>query len=228
MTVEAKTANLVVVNAGLSATSTTKMLGERSADAAASALREAGYQVRVDVVDLGEMATDVIQSLVSASPTDAVQKAIEKIAVADGLVFSTPVYKAGLSGLFKSFIDVLDNDLIVAKPVILAATAGTARHSMVVDSDMRSLFAFLRALPVPTSLFAAPEDWADSSLSKRMKRAGTELALLVDAGVSERITGASWGAYNHEFGGNATKSQESEVSFDTDLMRLAAGGTGTN
>ena len=30
-----------------------------------------------------------------------------------------------MSGLFKSFVDVLDNDLLVAKPVLLAATGGT-------------------------------------------------------------------------------------------------------
>jgi hypothetical protein len=44
---------------------------------------------------------------------------------------------------------------------------------MVVDEQLRPLFAFLRAMPVPTSLFAAPEDWADPDLSKRIDRAPT-------------------------------------------------------
>ncbi len=57
---------------------------------------------------------------------------------------------------------MLDNDLLIGKPVLLGATAGTARHALVVDDQLRPLFAYLRALPVPTSLFAAPEDWGDA------------------------------------------------------------------
>jgi FMN reductase len=61
------------------------------------------------------------------------QAAIEQIATADAVIAAAPVYKAGISGLFKSFVDVLDNDLLVAKPVLLAATTGSSRHAHVVD-----------------------------------------------------------------------------------------------
>jgi FMN reductase len=104
-----------------------------------------------------------------------VQSAIDTLAAADAVVVGTPIYKAGISGLLKSFIDIIDNDLLIAKPTILAATAGTARHAMVVDEQMRPLFAFLRALPVPTSVFAAPEDWSAPKLGSRIDRAATEL-----------------------------------------------------
>jgi len=63
----------------------------------------------------------------------------------DAIIAATPVYKAGISGLFKSFADLVDNDLLIAAPVVLAATGGTARHAMVVDDQLRPLFAFLRA-----------------------------------------------------------------------------------
>ena len=55
----------------------------------------------------------------------------------------------------KSFVDGLDNDLLIAKLVVLAATAGSSRHALVVDEQMRSLFAYMRALTLPTSVFAA-------------------------------------------------------------------------
>lgn len=131
-----------------------------------------------------------------------------------------------MSGLFKSFIDILDDDLIIATPVVLAATAGTERHAMVVDDQLRPLFAFLRALPVPTSLFAAPGDWASTSFTRRIERAAAELAHLVDAGIRTSIADSSWDGYQHRFAGHATRSQQSveDVDFDTDLMRLATGG----
>ena len=103
------------------------------------------------------------------------QKAIAALGQADGIVASTPVYKAGARGLFTSFFHVLDNDLLIAKPVVLAATAGTARHALVVDEQLRSLFAYLRTLTVPTSMFAASEDWSDKALTKRIDRAAFEL-----------------------------------------------------
>ncbi len=126
------------------------------------------------------------RSLVSGFPNEAVQEAIDRLAKADAIIAATPVYKAGISGLFKSFADLLDNDLLIAKPVILAATGGSARHAMVVDDQLRPLFAFLRAIPTPTSLYAAPEDWASSDLGHRLARAATELALLVRSGAPAR------------------------------------------
>jgi FMN reductase len=138
------------------------------------------------------------------------------------------VYKAGASGLFKSFFDLLDNDLLIGKPVILAATAGTARHALVADDQLRPLFAYLRALPVPTSLFAAPEDWADPALNQRAERAARELILLMDSGFARAVRDEAWDAYQHEFASSAAPrpdDDEPAINLNTDLMRLAAGGS---
>ena len=82
----------------------------------------------------------------------------------------TVVDSNGVSGLFKCFADVLDDDLLVAKPVLLAATGGTGRHALVIDDQMRPLFAFMRAFTVPSSVYAAPEDWGPSELGQRIAR----------------------------------------------------------
>ncbi len=155
---------LVVVSAGVSSPSTTRLLADRTAQKSIDLLREAGIPATVNVIELGPLAVEIAQAIVSGFPGERLQAAIELLAGADAVIASTPVYKAGISGLFKSFADVLDNDLLIAKPVILAATAGTARHAMVVDEQLRPLFAFLRAMPVPTSLFAAPDDWGSTKL----------------------------------------------------------------
>ncbi|MFF3564639.1 NAD(P)H-dependent oxidoreductase [Streptomyces sp. NPDC002574] len=136
-----------------------------------------------------------------------------------------PVYTAGVSGLFTSFFDVIDNDLIVAKPTLAAAT-GSSRHALVVDGQLRPVLAFLRALTVPTSVFAAPEDWGASALGERIARAATALATLMTTGVSTAITDNAWSGYQHRFGGNATRAERTaaDVDFDSPLMRPAAGG----
>jgi FMN reductase len=118
---------------------------------------------------------------------------------------------------------VLDNDLLIAKPVVLVATAGTARHALVADDQMRPMFAYLRTMTAPTSLFAAPEDWADPALAIRIDRAALELVLLMESGFADAIRDESWSSYRHEFG--RADGTEVAIDLDTDLMRLAAGGS---
>jgi FMN reductase len=180
------------------------------------------------VIELRELAADITNAVVSQLVSPRLRQAIDTLGAADGLVVSTPVYKAGASGLFKSFFDLLDNDLLIGKPVVLAATAGTARHALVADDQLRPLFAYLRALPVPTSLFAAPEDWADPALNQRAERAARELILLMESGFARAVRDESWDSYQHEFGGSAERLrgvEEPVVNLNTDLMRLAAGGS---
>ena len=221
------TLTIAVLSAGVSDPSSTRLLADRIAQKTVDTLTEAGRPVTVTVIDLAPLAVDIARSLVSGFPVEGVQDAIDRLAKADAIIASTPVYKAGVSGLFKSFADLIDNDLLIAKPVVLAATGGSARHAMVVDEQLRPLFAFLRALPLPTSLYAAPEDWASPDLGRRIARAASELALLVRSGAPRDIADGNWAAHDHTFGGNATRAERSEadVDFDTDLMRLAAGGS---
>lgn len=218
---------LVVINAGVSDPSSTRMLADRIAQRSLDRLSATGRTTSLGIIDLAPLAIDIAKAIVAGFPGDKVQAAIDTLAGADAIIAATPVYKAGMSGLFKSFIDLIDNDLLIAKPVILAATAGTARHAMVADEQMRPLFAFLRAVPVPTSLFAAPEDWGAPDLGKRIDRAATELTQFVASGVGRAITEAAWDGYQHQFAGNAAAAERSaaDVNFDTDLMRLATGGS---
>jgi FMN reductase len=117
--------------------------------------------------------------------TGELAQAIEAVRHADGLVVVTPVFSASYSGLFKTFFDVLENGMLDGKPVVIAATAGTARHSLVLDHALRPLLAYLRAVVVPTGVFAASEDFGatdDGSLDKRVERAAGELAALLGGG----------------------------------------------
>ncbi len=218
--------SLVVVSAGVSNPSSSRMLADRVAQKTLDALEESGTPASVAIVELAPLAVDIARATVSGFVTEQLQAAIDRVAAADGIVASTPIYKAGTSGLFKSFIDVLDNDLLVAKPVLLAATAGTSRHALVIDDQMRPLFAFMRALILPTSVFAASEDWGTTDLGERIDRAATELAALVEADVEARVADRAWAGYQHQFAGNASRAARTvdDVDFDSPLMRLAAGG----
>jgi FMN reductase len=204
---------LVVVSAGTGDPSSTRLLADRLA----SRVTALAAAVTVSVIELRELATDISTAVTSALITPSLQQAIDALAEADGVIAAAPVYKAGPSGLFTSFFQVLDNDLLIGKPVVLAATAGTARHALVADDLMRPMFAYLRALTAPTSVFAAPEDWSDPALNSRIDRAARELVLLMESGFARAIRDESWGSYQHE--------NDVSLNLDSDMMRLAAGGS---
>jgi FMN reductase len=221
--------HLVIISAGTGQPSTTRMLADRIATGSLERLREMELIATVGAVEVAPLAVDVARTSVTGVPSAELQAAIDQIAAADAVIAAAPVYKAGISGLFKSFLDVLDDDLLIAKPVVLAATAGSSRHALVVDDQMRALFAYMRALTLPTSVFAAPEDWGAGELGERVRRAGTELAVVVRGQIEQEIIDRAWSGYQHDFAGNATRAEQTaaDVDFDTPLMRLAAGGPTT-
>ncbi|MGW3149551.1 FMN reductase [Streptomyces sp. NPDC001177] len=177
-----ETLQLVVVTAGLSDPSSTRMLADRLADATRQQLENEGRPVDLRVVELRDLAVDIARHLLSGYPSPALDEAIGAVTGAHGLIAVTPIYTASYSGLFKSFFDLIDSTALAGTPVLIGGTGGTARHSLALDHALRPLFAYLRAAVVPTALFAATEDWGTAgneltaSLPARITRAAGELA----------------------------------------------------
>jgi FMN reductase len=179
-----KQRTLVVVSAGLSRPSSTRLLADRLSVAAVDAGAALGVRFDVRVIELRDHAHDVTNHLLTGFPPAGLREALEQVAAADALIAVTPVFNASYSGLFKSFFDVVDADVLAGKPVLIAATGGTARHSLALEHALRPMFAYLHAVTVPTSVFAASEDWggdeAEGQLRARVDRAAGELAREVE------------------------------------------------
>ena len=173
--------SVVVVTAGLSSPSSTRLLGEQLAAATVASL---GEPADVRVVEVRDLAHQLVDNALTGFPATELRDALEAVAGADAVIAVTPIFNASYSGLFKTFFDVLDKDALVGTPVLMGATAGTARHSLALEHALRPLFAYLRATVVPTAVFAAAEDWAGTgeagrALADRVNRAAGELADLV-------------------------------------------------
>jgi FMN reductase len=175
---------IVVISAGLSAPSSTRILADALGGATLRRLLDLGQAAEVDTIELRDLAHLITDNMLTGFPTGALADVVRRVVEADAVIAVTPVYAGSYSGLFKSFFDVLDDGTLEGKPILVAATAGTARHSLVLDFAMRPLFAYLRADVVPTGVFAASSDFgsgsgssvAGGSLAKRIDRAAGELA----------------------------------------------------
>lgn len=171
---------LVVVTAGLTQPSSTRLLADRLTEAVAQRT-----DVEVRVVELRDLAVDIANNFVTGFPGARLREAIGAVTEADGLIAVTPIFSGSYSGLFKSFFDVLETAALAGKPVLIAATGGTARHSLALEHALRPLFAYLRGVVVPTAVYAASEDWGGGrdaftdGLGERIARAADELAGLL-------------------------------------------------
>ncbi|GLW66755.1 FMN reductase [Actinomadura rubrobrunea] len=188
--VEGETADgrtIAVVSAGLGQPSSTRLLADRLASAAVDALRGRGVEAEAVAVDLRDHAHQMVDAMLTGFTAGALRDAVDTVVGADGLVAVTPVFNASYSGLFKTFFDVLERGSLDGMPVLIGATGGTARHSLVLEHAVRPMFAYMRAVVAPTAVYAAAEDWGSGrsggvdGLSERVARAGAELASLVAA-----------------------------------------------
>lgn len=178
---------LVVVSAGLGQPSATRLLADRLAAATERHLGDAGFAPTVAVVELRDHAQFLANHLLTGFPSVKLQDAIDAVLGADGLIAVSPIFSASFSGLFKLFFDVVERDGLAGMPTLIAATGGTARHSLALEHALRPLFAYLSAATVATGVYAAAEDWgtagvaADGSLVSRIDRAARELAAAIAA-----------------------------------------------
>ena len=175
--------SLVVVSAGLSQPSSTRLLADRLSAAVDRHLRGAGIEPQIEVIELRDHARDLVNNLLTGFPSPPLQAAIDAVLTADGLIAVTPIFSASYGGLFKLFFDLVERDGLAGKPVLIAAAGGTARHSLALEHALRPLFAYLNAAVVATAVYAATEDWgrsgvaAEDSLVDRIDRAALELSI---------------------------------------------------
>ena len=227
------TVRLVALSAGLSTPSSTRMLADQLSRAAAAALGRDGAEVEVTTVELREHAHDITDALLTRFPGERLSMVIESVRAADAVIAVTPVFNLGPSGLFKTFFDAIDIEVWNDKPVLLGATAGTARHSLAIDYAIHPLFGYLKAQVVPTAVFAASADLGadtegqadEQPLAVRVRRAASELATMLRAGIgttaapSETSEGPADGAP-----AGATSTVDAEFSDFVPMGKLLGRG----
>lgn len=172
---------IAVVTAGLTQPSSTRLLADRLAASVRDALDGRGVPVEVVTIELRDHAHDLTDNLLTGFPSKDLATAVDTVVRADAVIAVTPTFSASYSGLFKMFFDVLPDRALAGKPVLLGATGGSERHSLMVEYALRPLFTYLQAVVVPTAVYAASADWgsAGSRLRERIDRAAEQLVALV-------------------------------------------------
>ncbi len=116
------------------------------------------------LVELGALAPQLAGAVWRAHLPASVERELAAVEQADVLVVATPVFRGAYTGLFKHFFDLIDQDALVDKPVLLAANGGSERHALVIDHQLRPLFSFFQARTLPLGVYATDKDFANYRL----------------------------------------------------------------
>ena len=179
---------IVVISGGLGSPSSTRVLGDSILARLRDALALKNETLDDTVVELRELAHPITDAMLTGFPMGDLARVVDDVREADAVVVVSPTFSASISGLVKSFFDILEPGTLTGKPVLLAATGGSERHSLMIEFAMRPLLSYLGALPVRTGVFAATSDFGGpgaASLTGRVAQAADELADAV-AGCRQR------------------------------------------
>jgi FMN reductase len=149
----------VVVSGSASAPSKTLALAHRILGAVASQV-----EVEAHVVDIAEIGSDLGRALSRGALSAAAERALLLVESAHLLIAATPVYRGSYTGHFKHLFDLVGQNALIDVPVILAATGGGDKHCLVIEHQLRPLFAFLQAFTVPVGVYASHTDFVDGEL----------------------------------------------------------------
>jgi FMN reductase len=176
---------LAIVSGGLREPSSTRLLADRITSAVEAALADRNLTMTASVIELRPLGRSIIDAMLAGFAPPDLESAFETVADADGVIAVTPAFNASFSGLFKSFFDVLPEEALSDMPVLIAATGGTERHSLVLEHALRPMFSYLHAVVSPTGVYAATDDFGGQrgsvDLSERIRKAADDFARLVQA-----------------------------------------------
>ncbi|RXZ72595.1 FMN reductase [Agromyces albus] len=152
--------SLVAVSGSLHSPSKTTVLVSEILDQFAAALGD-HVEVETHLIELGEIGREFSGALRREELSPIAEAAVRRIESATLLIVASPVYRASFTGMFKHVFDFVGQYSLIDTPVLLAATGGSDRHSLIIDHQFRPLFSFFQAITLPIGVYASDADFVD-------------------------------------------------------------------
>lgn len=147
---------------------------------------DARLHIDVHVINLADIARPLGGALWRTELPAGIEAELQALESADLIIAASPVYRGAYPGHFKHLFDLVGQEALADKPVLLAATGGSDRHALVLEHQLRPLFGFLQALTLPIGVYASTADFdgyqvGNGALAERIKLAAERAAPLFSA-----------------------------------------------
>lgn len=110
----------------------------------------------------------------------------ETIMGADALIIGTPTFQASIPATLKNIFDLLPVNAFRDKVVSVLVTAGTSKHYLMAEQQLKPILSYMKAHIVPTYVFIEEKDFnrkeiINDDIHFRLERLVEDTVLLVDA-----------------------------------------------
>ncbi|MEK4024895.1 MULTISPECIES: NADPH-dependent FMN reductase [Sporosarcina] len=110
----------------------------------------------------------------------------ETIMAADAMIIGTPTFQASIPATLKNIFDLLPVNAFRDKVVSSIVTAGTAKHYLMVEQQLKPILAYMKAHIVPTYVFIEEKDFlrkeiVNDDILFRLERLVEDTVLTVEA-----------------------------------------------
>lgn len=83
----------------------------------------------------------------------------EKLMEADIIFIGTPIFQASIPGALKNVFDLLPQNGLLDKTVSILVTAGSAKHYLIAETQLKPVLAYMKAQIVQTFVFMEERDF---------------------------------------------------------------------
>ncbi|WP_090639044.1 NADPH-dependent FMN reductase [Paenibacillus sp. UNC496MF] len=121
------------------------------------------------------------------------RRVLEALMEADAVLIGTPTFQASIPAPLKNVFDLLPADGFRDKTVGIAVTAGTPKHFLMAEQQLKPILAYMKANVVPAYVFIEEKDFdggtlANEDVGRRIRRLAEDTLALADAWGSIRRT----------------------------------------
>lgn len=144
-------------------------------------IKENNPDIEVELIDLSEKNIQFADGRDYRDYTSGDTSAVAKsIMAADGLIIGTPTYQGSISGALKNILDLMPESAFLDKAVGVIATAGSAKHYLVVEQQLKPVLSYMKARIVPKYVFIEEQQYdhqqiVDDDVLFRLKRLSDDL-----------------------------------------------------
>lgn len=122
-------------------------------------LKEKYPEVEFELIDLAEVQMVFGDGRNYQEYEGDTKYVTEKIMAADALIIGTPTFQASIPASLKNIFDLLPINAFRDKVVSMIGTAGTPKHFLMLEQQLKPILAYMKATIVPTYVFIEEKDF---------------------------------------------------------------------
>ncbi|GGJ96146.1 FMN reductase [Lentibacillus kapialis] len=116
-------------------------------------------EIETELIDLGEYELVFSDGRDYRDYSGDTKTALEKVMSADAYIIGTPIFQASIPGALKNLFDLLPNEAFRDKVVGIVATAGSSKHYLVPEHQLKPVLSYMKAVIIPKYVFVEEKSY---------------------------------------------------------------------